>query len=141
MNIKKRIATMGVTMIMAASILSIDAHAASVPYQLHYTAGAPSTINVTSCIITKPSSGASQITVKSTYFSTYISGAYCKVYGYNLSKKKATTNVATVNDTNSYTLNYKGKYQPKRNVNVTVKAKLARHNASRSVAANGIITF
>jgi hypothetical protein len=71
MNIKKKIATMGVTMIMAASIMSINVNAASASYQLHYTAGASSTTNVTSRTSTISSSGSSKITVKSTYFSTY----------------------------------------------------------------------
>lgn len=130
MSLKKKMVSMGTAMVVAVSMMSVSASA----YNLHYDAGAGSTVNVTSYTTTVTASGADRITVTSTHFSTYISGACCEAYGVNYE-----TTTANINSTGTYYLVYKGTTIPKAGVNVTVKTQLVDYNSSRSVSAIGTI--
>ena len=102
---------------------------------MHYTAGAPSTSNLTAREYTATSSGANKITINSTYFSTYIPSATCEAKCTNY-----TTDTQSISAVGTYRLTYVGTTIPRKGVNITVKMELKNHNISRSVAANGTIT-
>lgn len=130
MSLKKKMVSMGTAMVVAVSMMSVSASA----YNLHYDAGAGSTVNVTSDTSTVRTSGSDRITVTSTYFTTYISGAYCEAYGITYG-----TTTANINSVGTYYLVYKGTTAPKAGMDISVKVQLVDYNASRSVSAIGTI--
>lgn len=81
------------------------------------------------------STGVGKITINSSTFSTYITGAYCSAQCTNYA-----TNTTNINSTGTYYLVYAGNTKPKSGVNVTVRITLVGYSASRSVAAIGSIS-
>lgn len=128
MSLKKKMVSMGTAMVVAVSMMRVSASA----YNLHYDAGAGSTVNVTEQSVRIETSGSDRITVTSTYFTTYISGAYCEAYGITY-----LTTTANINSVGTYYLVYKGTSAPKAGLNASVKVQLVDYNASRSVSAIG----
>lgn len=135
MKIRRRISTLVIAIVMAASAMSMTANAAyEKNYTLKYAIGAPSSVNVLSRRISLQSSGADRITIDSDVFDTYISGAYilanCTSYS---------TNSESINTNTIYELVYSGTTTPKKNVTVTVSMQLKDYTVSHSVEASGTI--
>ena len=131
-NLMRRIIAMGAATVMAISVMSMGASA----YTLRYTSGAPDSENRITATTIMRSTGKSAITVNSTEFRTYISGAYAKA--------TCTTHSAVsqnINSVGTYKLTYSGGVIPAKNVNVSVQTKLYNYTTSKSVNASGSISL
>lgn len=131
MKLRKRIAALGAAMVMAVSMMSIGAGA----YNLHYSQGAPSSQNKITETTPLTASGVDRITVYSTTFNVYISGAYCYADCTNHSVASA-----NINATSTYYLVYSGDSIPKSGVSVSVSTTLKNHVLSRYVMSSGSMT-
>ena len=116
---------------MAVSMMSIGAGA----YNLHYSQGAPPSQNKITETTPLTASGVDRITVYSTTFNVYISGAYC--YADCTSHSVASANI---NATTTYYLTYSGASIPKSGVSVSVSTTLINYVLSRYVMSSGSMT-
>ena len=131
-KIVKRIAAMGAAVMMMSS-MAVGASAAQ-SYDLHYSSGAPNNYNVVGKTYNITATGASCITVTSSYFRSGVSGGYVSAKATNYS-----TNPISVNSTTTYYMYYEGNTIPKKNVQVKVKMNLVNYVSSKSLVARGTI--
>lgn len=109
-------------------------------YYLHYASNAPSTVNNLVDDVTVKSTRKEYVTVKSTQFYMYISGANMYTKGKTLENTSVYTEGQSVNEKKTYKLYYQKNYVPRANVSVNVTMKLRNYADSRSVQARGQVS-
>lgn len=131
----KKVAVPVMGLLLACSVIpatTINADA----YECKYVSSAPSDVNRLSFSEVGKASGGDTVTIHSTSFYTYISGAYLNVTC--SSRNSNSTNVVSTGD---YYVKYSGDSVPKANVSVKMSGHLKEYASSLSVDAKGTISF
>ncbi len=111
---------------------------ATAKYNLTYADGRPSQYDVLVQEFKLKSSGKDCVVIKSTKFTSYISGASADAY---TKSDVGQSKTHVINRTGStYYIDYPGTTQPKANTNVYVHIELTDYAPAKSVTAQGTIT-
>ena len=134
----RKITTFLTTAVIVACSLMPCMGSNSGKYSLKYAQNAPGDVNVLTADLNLESSAKSSVTIKSTKFTTYITGASADAYSIFNGK---TSKTQVVNRVGTYTIDYPGISQPKTGAPVKVHIELSDYVPSRGVTAQGTVSL